>query len=336
MGISSLVAVLVLTASLQCTNALAVPLQDSNAVSALPKTDEQHHRSLADRRWKKGQCRNKGSQPQWRKKSSNSWHDCPANTVCEDGRKGCQCASGFIATANADSPYPTCTPCATGSVSAVGDETCTICTAGSAADAIQSSCKLCHAGTFSGESASSCSSCSAGTASDEGAATCTAYTVTDFEFQSAAKCYFNREEMSGMDGLVATVTSGLQNSKAMGAEECEQACSRALATGTDNEAGCCFLNSFNGVCKFFDGTFEANSVVTRDQAYARQYFAAPMKKFFGPTLSCTGSATELEAAIKQTCAGDGVTVATLELDNSDGKDSEKCCLLQRLRAACAN
>jgi hypothetical protein len=151
-----------------------------------------------------------------------------------------------------------------------------------------------------------------------------AYAVSRFEFQSESKCYSNREVEAGMDGHVATVTAGLQNGEATGAEECEEACSQALAAGTDNEAGCCFLNTFNGVCKFFDGAFEASSVVTRD--YARQYLAAPMTKFFTSTLSCTGPATGMEAATRKTCTtgdDDGVIVATLELDSSGGKDTSK-------------
>jgi len=290
-----------------------------------PTPVEQHSRSLTDRYWKKGQCRFSGtSSPQWRKKSSNRWHDCPANTVCDDGRRGCQCATGFAATANEDSAYPTCTACAANSVSAVGDAVCTVCAAGYAPDETQGACKPCHAGSFSAGGAGSCTACPAWTASDEGAATCTEYPVTELEFQSQSKCFSNREVFSGTEGQVAMVTAGLDNGEAVGAEECEEACSRALAAGTDHEAGCCFLNTFNGVCKFFDGTFEASSVVMRE-GYARQYFAAPMKKLFGQTPACTGSAAELEAANEMTCAGDDepATVATLELDDSGGKDTSK-------------
>ena len=272
--------------------------------------------------WKKGQCRNGN---QWRKKSSNSWHDCPANTVCEDGRLGCQCAAGFYASSNADSAYPTCSACGSGTVSPVGNEACTACAAGTASNADSSSCSTCHAGTFAGEGATACTTCAAGTASDEGAEACTSYSSMSFDFQPRSECYSDKLNLVGAnEGKVATVTAGLDASgDGNGAQQCETACREALATGTDNEAGCCFLNTFNGVCKFFDGAFEASSVVTKDET-ARQYFAAPMEKYFGTTLSCSGSGAQLQAATHKTCSGDGeITVATLVLDNTDGVDYTK-------------
>jgi len=129
------------------------------------------------------------------------------------------------------------------------------------------------------------------------------------------------------EGIVATVTPGLdgctdQTCNANGAEECEIACRQALAMGTESEAGCCFLNTFNGVCKFLDGVFEASSVITLNTT-VRQYLAAPVEKLFGPSVSCTGSGVELQAATHKTCAGEGMTVATLLLDHDDGKDVSK-------------
>jgi len=44
--------------------------------------------------WRNGKCRTSNGQEQWRKKSSNSYHNCPANTECHD-KYGCRCKMGY-------------------------------------------------------------------------------------------------------------------------------------------------------------------------------------------------------------------------------------------------
>lgn len=166
-----------------------------------------------------------------------------------------------------------------------------------------------------------CTACNAGTTSDAGASQCTAYSVAFAAFTEHSQCDGHIQSIGGNDDeyVVAVVDTGVSGGVANGAAACEAACEAATAIGAQESAGCCFLNAFNGRCKYYSGWFEASSAKT-DETYSDYYFATTVDKYVAPfTFTCSGSGADLEAGRSKMCSGEATTVATLLL--GDGQYS---------------